>query len=468
MQRLGAIFIAFCMVLIAASIGAVLYLWAGLTGQESAVVALAALMALAVYNAATTRLHDRADLGGQIADLSRGTDDIARQVAELGRRIATLEGQVDRVAARAAEKARTLTEPITEELGELGSLVKQLADTVALHELELAKDFSVSGRRGDEPQPPQPQESPQPPAAAANAADAAAAPEHAEPAADAGPGQNHMIDVVRYALNANRIDLYLQPIVTLPQRKVRYYEAFTWLRTDDGNLLQPSEFIDAAEAGGLMPQIDNLLLFRSVQVVRRLQLKNRDVGLFCALAASTLNDPQPFADILQFMDANRALAPSLVLECKQSTLRSMGPLEIEALAALRELGFRFCMNQITDLRMDPRDLGERGIRYVKVPARLLLGQAGAPSADIHAADLSDLLGRFGISLIADGIETEAQVVDLLEYDVRFGQGLLFSPPRPVRAEALHGAGRSAETLARGAADAPRDQAPADGPAGLAL
>ena len=67
--------------------------------------------------------------------------------------------------------------------------------------------------------------------------------------------------------------------------------------------------------------------------------------------------------------------------------------------------------------------------------------AKRPSAgsDIHAADLSDLLGRFGISLIAERIESEAQVVDLLEYDVRFGQGFLFSQPRPVRAEALRGA-----------------------------
>ena len=116
----------------------------------------------------------------------------------------------------------------------------------------------------------------------------------------------------------------------------------------------------------------------------------------------------------------------------------MGPLESESLAALRELGFRFCMDGVTDLRMEPRDLGERGIRYVKVPAAFLLGQQSAAGADIHAADLSDLLGRFGISLIAERIEAEAQVVDLLEYDVRFGQGFLFSQPRPVRAEALRG------------------------------
>lgn len=44
----------------------------------------------------------------------------------------------------------------------------------------------------------------------------------------------------------------------------------------------------------------------------------------------------------------------------------------------------------------------------------------------------------GIDLIAERVETETTVVDLLDYDVRFGQGFLFSPPRPVRAEALQG------------------------------
>src|SRR5262249_2806546 len=58
------------------------------------------------------------------------------------------------------------------------------------------------------------------------------------------------------------------------------------------------------------------------------------------------------------------------------------------------------------------------------------------------ADLSDLLGRFGIDLIADQVDGEGTVVDLLDYDVRFGQGLLFSPPRPVRTEALEAGERS--------------------------
>jgi cyclic-di-GMP phosphodiesterase TipF (flagellum assembly factor) len=79
-----------------------------------------------------------------------------------------------------------------------------------------------------------------------------------------------------------------------------------------------------------MPRIDQMLLFRSAQVVRRLQLKNRDASLFCNLAASTLNDQPLFLDILHFMDSNRALAPSIVLEFKQDMLRAMGPLEMES------------------------------------------------------------------------------------------------------------------------------------------
>jgi cyclic-di-GMP phosphodiesterase TipF (flagellum assembly factor) len=69
-----------------------------------------------------------------------------------------------------------------------------------------------------------------------------------------------------------------------------------------------------------------------------------------------------------------------------------------------------------------------------VPAALLLDPKQGAVSDIHPTDLSDLLGRFGIDLIAERIEGERAVVDLLDYDVRFGQGFLFAPPRPVRPE----------------------------------
>jgi cyclic-di-GMP phosphodiesterase TipF (flagellum assembly factor) len=176
-----------------------------------------------------------------------------------------------------------------------------------------------------------------------------------------------------------------------------------------------------------------------VQVTRRLQLKSHDVGLFCNVSASTLSDPVFFRQFLDFMDANRALSNALMFEFTQSAYRALGPLEHESLTALSELGFRFSMDHVTDLRLEPKELADRSFRFLKVPAKLLLNPAVASQSDIHPGDLADLLARSGIDLIAERIEAESMVVDLLDYDVRFGQGFLFSPPRPVRAEALQGA-----------------------------
>ena len=439
MLRLTAIFIAVCVALIAASLGAVVYLLLGLSAAESAIVALAALAILTIYNTVSSRVRDRSDVGDQIADLSRGTADLARQVGELGRKVVAFEND----AGNLERRVKTAIGPLSSEMGELGALVKNLAEAVAAQEARLATLASAARLPVAEPVLPAQTRTAMPEEARGREAlaDVKAGPSGTGPQSGPfkGKSSEEIVAIIREAVDANRIDLYMQPILTLPQRKVRYYEAMTRLRMPDGTLILPADFLVIAETAGLMPKIDNLMLFRCVQVLRRLLMKNREIGLFCNIAPSTLNDPEFFPQFSQFMEANRALAPSLMLELPQDAWRSLGPIEQESLSALAERGFRFSMDQVNDLRMEPRELAERSIRFVKIQAALLLNKAAAPT-DIHAGDLSDLLGRFGVSLIAERIETEAVVVDLLDYDVRFGQGFLFSPPRPVRAEALQGVG----------------------------
>ena len=137
MGRLSAVFIAFCMMLIAASAGIVTYLSFGFTGMEATVTAIAAMTALVMLNSLTSRQRDRYDVGSQIADLSRGTADIGRQVSELDRRLVAMEGEV----AAAMDRTRAATEPLSAEIGELGDLVKELADAVAAHEQMLEKQY---------------------------------------------------------------------------------------------------------------------------------------------------------------------------------------------------------------------------------------------------------------------------------------------------------------------------------------
>ena len=438
MIRISTIFIAICMVLVAASLGLVLYSWAGISGYESALVALTALTFLILYNAVSMRLRDRTDVGGQIADLSRGTADLARQVAEFGRRLSAIEGKV--VSANSAGADRM--QGVIGEINELGVLVKQLATTVANHDEMLAAIPPAPP-----PTPTRPEADPAAQAARPAATTETAAPTAAPASAPAAPSrsQTQLIAAVKSAIEENRLDIYLQPMVTLPQRKVRYYEAVTRLRDDKDRVLVAEDFIATAESAGLIGRIDHAVMLRCVQVLRRLMVRNKDVGVFCNVSATTLTNPTHFAQCLDFLEANRALAPSFVLEFKQETLRKLAPAETENLAALSQRGYRFSIDHVTDLRFEPRELADRGVRFIKVPASLLLDPKQSSTSDIHPSDLSDLLGRFGIDLIAEKIEGERAVVDLLDFDVRFGQGFLFAPPRPLRPEGASATGGATAT-----------------------
>lgn len=463
MIRISTIFIAICMVLVAASLGLILYSVAGISGSESAIVALTALTFLILYNAVSMRLRDRTDVGSQIADLSRGTADLARQVAEFGRRLAAVEGRVASTNSAGIDRIQA----VVGEINELGLLVKQLAISVAGHD-----DMLSSGVAATAPTPvskPDHERQNELPFSAAEAGKAAAtaapAPNPAAAVAAAlaaaneaasSHSQAQILGAVKGAVEANRLDIYLQPMVTLPQRKVRFYEAVTRLRDDKDQILAADDFIGVAEAAGLIGRIDHMVMLRCVQVLRRLMVRNKDVGVFCNVAAATLGNPTTFAQCLDFLEANRALAPSLVLEFKQATFRNLGPTETEHLAALAQRGYRFSIDHVTDLRIEPRELADRGVRFIKVPAALLLDQRQTSASDIHPSDLSDLLGRFGIDLIAERIEGERAVVDLLDYDVRFGQGFLFAPPRPLRPE---GASATGGTTANKAQEPQAPQAP---------
>jgi cyclic-di-GMP phosphodiesterase TipF (flagellum assembly factor) len=468
MIRISTIFIAICMVLVAASLGLVLHAVAGFSSTESAIVALTALTFLILYNAVSMRLRDRSDVGGQIADLSRGTADLARQVAEFGRRLAAVEGRV--VSANSASSDRI--QAVLGEINELGGLVKQLAISVAGHEDLLASGAAAappapSGRPHAEP-PEQPAIAPEQAAPIVRPAPVPAArPAPSAVAADAASpsrSQPQLLAAVKNAVEESRLDIYLQPMVTLPQRKVRFYEAVTRLRDEKDQILAADDFIATAEAGGLIGKIDHMVMLRCIQVLRRLMVRNKDVGVFCNVSAATLGNPANFAQCLDFLEANRALAPSFVLEFKQATFRHLGPTEIENLAALSQRGYRFSIDHVTDLRIEPRDLADRGVRFIKVPAALLLDPKQSSTSDIHPSDLSDLLGRFGIDLIAEKIEGERAVVDLLDYDVRFGQGFLFAPPRPLRPEGASATGGATANKESGTPNGSSNTVPIAGPA----
>src|SRR6201992_758150 len=158
--------------------------------------------------------------------------------------------------------------------------------------------------------------------------------------------ESDLLETIRASLEENRVDLYLQPIVSLPQRKLRYYEALSRLRAENGQVIMPAQYIKIAAPAGLMSVVDNLLLFRCVQIVRRLTQKHRDVGVFCNISGDTLADAEFFPQFLEYMHHNRDLAPHIVFEFSQSAVTKAGQQGEANLAYLASLGFALSMDHV--------------------------------------------------------------------------------------------------------------------------
>lgn len=267
------------------------------------------------------------------------------------------------------------------------------------------------------------------------------APEPAEPEVEgeglppAALDQDLMLEVIRDALNANRVDLYVQPVVRLPQRKTRFYEAMSRLRTRENRLLMPDHYLSLAEEAGLVATIDNLLLLRCVQLLRRVENRREQVSFFVNISPHTLTDAEFMSQFVDFLESNRELAGRIIFEFAQRDMAGVGEAVRTQLRRLSRLGFHFSMDQVEHLDLDPNSLADMRFRYVKVPARLLISDPRRAGAHVDPQDLRDLLDRADIELIVDKIETENHVVEVLDFDPLYGQGYLFGEPRPIRDEA---------------------------------
>ena len=159
------------------------------------------------------------------------------------------------------------------------------------------------------------------------------------------------------------------------------------------------------------------------------------MGYFCNVSSHTLADTEFFDQFVDFMRHNAKLARNLIFEFGQAEVDAYGAEAWAQIERLAGLGFRFSMDRVTNLDLDFGELRRRRFSFVKVEADTLVSGYDKLRAPIEASDLAEAMKRNGINLVAEKIESERIVPELLDFEVDFGQGFLFGEPQPARDEA---------------------------------
>jgi cyclic-di-GMP phosphodiesterase TipF (flagellum assembly factor) len=241
-------------------------------------------------------------------------------------------------------------------------------------------------------------------------------------------------EIVR-AFEVDALEIHLQPVVTLPQRKVTAYEALARLRVD-GRLIEPEAFLPVLERYGRTTELDRRMLQRASIVVRHLARRGSETMLTYGLSPLSLFEPGLLRELARTVTDDPALA-GLVIALPQASWNGLDGGQRGLLLPLRgRIGFS--LDRTDDLRFDVAQLAGLGVGQVKVPADMLLRPVADRRllSDIAIQDLAPALARAGIRLVATGVTDEADVPDLIDLDIPYAQGAAFAAPRPVRAEVL--------------------------------
>ena len=224
------------------------------------------------------------------------------------------------------------------------------------------------------------------------------------------------------------IELLMQPIVSLPQRRVKFYDAQPQLRASDSALIGLPQILPVADASGRRVDFDLAVLRHVFTITRRLLARNRDLVVFCRIDLVTARSDERLVSLFH---GNQDMAGHVVLTVSQAAARTLGASGFARLGRLMDLGFAFAVNDIVDLRLDGRNLFDVGVRFVKIPAPLMLVEGARAPSEIHPSDLARMMSRNGIQLIVENMDLEKAVPEVLDLDVRFGQGNAFAaPPDP--------------------------------------
>ncbi|HWK38065.1 MAG TPA: EAL domain-containing protein, partial [Hyphomicrobium sp.] len=205
------------------------------------------------------------------------------------------------------------------------------------------------------------------------------------------------------AVASGRIDVALAPVVGLDDHQVHYHEVLARPCDERGMPLSASTRDPQLAVAGLLPLLDSARLRQAAVVARTFANEGREAHLFVpATAVSLANDG--FLDELAAAYQDREmLAGQLVLTFAQADIRTFGNSEWSALTDMRDLGFRFGIEDVTDFDYEFTALCAAGFAFVKVDAATLMAGLVAPNGTMPAGEVCRSLNDLGLTVIVGGI-----------------------------------------------------------------
>jgi len=242
---------------------------------------------------------------------------------------------------------------------------------------------------------------------------------------------------LRRAINREELRVHYQPIVSLDNGQLAGFEALIRWQHPERGFINPADFIPLAEDTGLIVPLGMWILKRACQQLCKWQWQspaNRSLFMSVNLSGKQVAQPSLVSDIREVLEETHLEARHLKLEITESAVMENAEMAARILNRLKELGVQLSIDDFGTGYSSLSYLHRFPVNTLKIDRSFVgrIGEAAENMEIVHT--VISLAANMGMEVVAEGIETLSQLVQLRKLKCQYGQGYLFS--RPADAETV--------------------------------
>ena len=241
------------------------------------------------------------------------------------------------------------------------------------------------------------------------------------------------IAVISRAIDENRLVLYAQPIRGLGKNSDhKHYEVLIRMQNRDGTLLSPGAFLPGAERYGLIEQIDRWVVKNLLTTLQNHPSLYENCGFFSLnLSGLTIgrHDFLPFLN-QQFCD-NKEIARKICIEITETAAIGNVHSVLPLMKNLKALGVRFALDDFGTGMSSFSYLKTLPVDYLKIDGQFVREIHTDPLDHAMVKSINEIAHTMGIKTIAEFVENEEIVKQLIVIGIDYGQGYHLGRPAPL-------------------------------------
>jgi len=252
-----------------------------------------------------------------------------------------------------------------------------------------------------------------------------------DPAIDhSSPGTLTMTADLRKALEQQEFALYYQAKVNLQNDRIDSVEALGRWQHPQRGLVPPNIFIPVLEQTGMIDRYTHWVIEMAIEQIRNWQAQQRDIHIAVNLSTQTLMNPD-FMLYLESLDTIDDIGSKLQFEITENLFLSEYDRLCETLGRVRQLGITLSIDDFGTGYSSLARLKKLPVSEIKIDRSFVMDMDKHSDDEVIVRSTIELAHNLGLTVVAEGVESEETCQRLRELGCDIAQGFLISKPIPV-------------------------------------